>query len=336
MTDKAEGKGFGLNRWLVVLLLVVGVFLTSRFVPITPHIQLPGEPITDILFTLPVLGPFYFTNTLLATLLVDLVLFAMAFAVVRSMGDANTPPRGWANAFEAILGGLYNLVESTAGKWARTIFPWVATAILLILTANWLRILPIFETIGWIHEAHEGGYEARQLVPGVEYIVAEEAQDGHGYEIIPFLRGSSTDLNFTLALALTTIVMVQILGVRANGGKYFTRFFAFGPFAGMWTKRKLGPFEVIMPFINIFVGILELISEFAKIVSFSFRLLGAIFGGAILFAVITTLVPMVSFGIMFLELFVGAIQALVFGMLTLVFATVATMFHGDEEHGEAH
>jgi F-type H+-transporting ATPase subunit a len=336
VTDKAEGKGFGLNRWIVVLLLVVGIFLTGRFAPITPHIQLPGEPITDTLFTIPGVGPFYLTNTILATLLVDLVLFAMAFAVVRSMGDANTPSRGWANAFETIIGGLYNLVESTAGKWARTIFPWVATAILLILTANWLRILPIFETIGWIHEAHEGGYEARQLVPGVDYIIAEEASDGHGYEIIPFFRGSSTDLNFTLALALTTIIMVQILGVRANGAKYFSRFFAFGPFAGMWSRRKLGPFDVIMPFINIFVGILELISELAKIVSFSFRLLGAIFGGAILFAVITTLVPMVSFGIMFLELFIGAIQALVFGMLTLVFATVATMFHGDEEHGEAH
>lgn len=336
MTDKAEGKGFGLNRWIVVLLLVVGIILAGWFAPITPHIQLPGEPITDVLFTIPGLGPFYLTNTILATLLVDLVLFAMAFAVVRSMGDANTPPRGWANAFEAIIGGLYNLVESTAGKWARTIFTWVATAILLILTANWLRILPIFETIGWMHEAHEGGYEARQLIPGVEYIVAEEPHDGHGYEIIPFFRGSSTDLNFTLALALTTIVMVQILGVRANGAKYFSRFFAFGPFVGMWSRRKLGPFDVIMPFINIFVGILELISEIAKIVSFSFRLLGAIFGGAILFAVITTLVPAVSFGIMFLELFVGAIQALVFGMLTLVFATVATMFHGDEEHGEAH
>jgi F-type H+-transporting ATPase subunit a len=335
VTDKAERRGFGLNRWIVVLLLVVGAVLAGRFAPITPHIQLPGEPITDVLFTIPGVGPFFLTNTILATLLVDLVLFLMAFAVVRSMGDANTPPRGWANAFEAIVGGLYNLVESTAGKWARTIFPWVATSILLILTANWLRILPIFETIGWLHEAHEGGYAARQLVPGIEYIVAEEATD-HGYEIIPFFRGSSTDLNFTLALALTTIVMVQILGVRANGAKYFSRFFAFGPFAGMWSRRKLGPFDVIMPFINIFVGILELISELAKIVSFSFRLLGAIFGGAILFAVITTLVPMVSFGIMFLELFVGAIQALVFGMLTLVFATVATMFHGDEEHGEAH
>jgi F-type H+-transporting ATPase subunit a len=336
VTEKEEAKGFGLNRWLVVLLLVAGVFITGKFAPITPHIQLPGEPITDVLFTLPILGPFYLTNTLLATLLVDLVLFAIAFAVVRSMGDENSPPRGWANAFEAIVGALYNIVESTAGKWAKTIFPWVATSLLLILTANWLRILPIFETIGWMHEAHEGGYEARELIQGVEYIVAEEAHDGHGYEIIPFFRGSSTDLNFTAALALTTIVMVQILGVRAHGASYFSKFLSFGSFFSMWRRKRLGPFDVIMPFINIFVGILELISEFAKIVSFSFRLLGAIFGGAILFAVITTLVPMVSFGIMFLELFVGAVQALVFGMLTLVFATVATISHGDEEHGEAH
>ena len=335
MTEK-EAKGFGLNRWLVVLLLVAGVVITGRIAPVTPHIQLPGEPITDVLFTIPGLGPFYLTNTLLATLLVDLILFAIAFGVVRSMGDENTPPRGWANAFEAIVGALYNIVESTAGKWAKTIFPWVATSLLLILTANWLRILPIFETIGWIHEAHEGGYEAKELFAGIQYIITEKAHDGHGYEIIPFFRGSSTDLNFTAALALTTIVMVQILGVRAHGLKYFSKFLSFGSFISMWSKKRLGPFDVITPFINIFVGILELISEVAKIISFSFRLLGAIFGGAILFAVITTLVPMVSFGIMFLELFVGAVQALVFGMLTLVFATVATMSHGGDEHGEAH
>jgi F-type H+-transporting ATPase subunit a len=336
VTEKEEAKGFGLNRWLVVLLLILGVYLTGKFAPITPHIQLPGEPITDVLFTLPVIGPFYLTNTLLATLLVDLVIFVIVFAVVRSMGDENSPPRGWANAFEMIVGALYNIVESTAGKWAKTIFPWVATSLLLILIANWMRLIPIFETIGWIHEAHDGGYEARELIQGVKYIVTEEAQDGHGYGIIPFLRGSSTDLNFTLSLALTTIVMVQIVGVRAHGLKYFSKFLSFGSFFSMWGRKRLGPFDVIMPFINIFVGILELISEIAKIVSFSFRLLGAIFGGAILFAVITTLVPMVSFGIMFLELFVGAVQALVFGMLTLVFATVATISHGGEEHGEAH
>jgi hypothetical protein len=102
VTDKVEGKGFGLNRWIVVLLLVVGIISRRQVCAHHPHIQLPGEPITMSCSRIPGLGPFYLTNTILATLLVDLVLFAMAFAVVRSMGDANTPSRGWANAFEAI------------------------------------------------------------------------------------------------------------------------------------------------------------------------------------------------------------------------------------------
>jgi F0F1-type ATP synthase membrane subunit a len=85
-----------------------------------------------------------------------------------------------------------------------------------------------------------GGTKLASLSRAWNISLLKRPSDGHGYEIIPFFRGSSTDLNFTLALALTTIIMVQILGVRANGAKYFSRFFAFGPFAGMWSRRKLG------------------------------------------------------------------------------------------------
>jgi F-type H+-transporting ATPase subunit a len=92
-----------------------------------------------------------------------------------------------------------------------------------------------------------------------------------------------------------------------------------------------------MPFIDIFVGILELVAEIAKIISFSFRLLGAMFGGAILFGVIATLMPPFAFGVYFLEIFFGVIQALVFGVLALVFMTVAIQSHGHgDEHAEAH
>jgi len=106
----------------------------------------------------------------------------------------------------------------------------------------------------------------------------------------------------------------------------------------MWTRKDLGPFDVMNPFIDIFAGILETISEFAKIISFSFRLLGAMFGGAVLTIVIGSLLPFGHFGVLFLEIFFGFVQALVFGMLTMVFMAVATQSHGhgDEEHAEAH
>jgi F-type H+-transporting ATPase subunit a len=127
--------------------------------------------------------------------------------------------------------------------------------------------------------------------------------------------------------------MVQVFGVRANGGRYFSKFFNLGPFIRIWSTKKLGVFEILMPFIDIFVGILELISEIAKIISFSFRLLGSIFGGSVLVAIIGLLLPAAVFALYFLEMFIGTIQALVFGVLALLFMTLAIQPpHGGEEH----
>ena len=107
----------------------------------------------------------------------------------------------------------------------------------------------------------------------------------------------------------------------------------------MLFREKLGPFELIFPFTDIFVGLLELMAEFAKIISFSFRLFGNIFAGSVLLFVMGSLIPVVvQSGFLFLELLVGVIQALVFGLLTLVFMTMATMSHDEheDEHGTAH
>jgi F-type H+-transporting ATPase subunit a len=89
-----------------------------------------------------------------------------------------------------------------------------------------------------------------------------------------------------------------------------------------------------MPFLDLFVGFLELIAEFAKILSFAFRLFGNVFAGAVLLFVLGTLVPFLQFGIVLFELFIGAIQAFVFAMLTLVFMSMATVSHAG--HDEAH
>lgn len=351
MTTNDENKGTGFTRWWIVLLIVLAVVIPGYLAPIKPPVQLPGEIITGPFFNF--LGQdFYLTNTLLTTGIVYLILFFIAFLVRRGLGDEKTPSRGLALAFEAIIEAIYNLVESTAGsKWARQMFPWVATIILVVLTSNYTKLLPGIETIGVLHEVHGGheGYAAANLIPGVSYIYKAEkaaedthaedthAEDEHaaaGYNIIPFFRGPSTDLNFTAAIAITAMFMVQYFGFKANGLGYLSKFFNFGGFLKIWTTKKVGPFDVIMPFIDIFVGLLELIAEIAKIVSFSFRLLGALFGGAILLGVIGTLMPAAQFGVLFLELFVGLVQSLVFGVLALVFMTVATQSHGhgDEEH----
>jgi F-type H+-transporting ATPase subunit a len=94
------------------------------------------------------------------------------------------------------------------------------------------------------------------------------------------------------------------------------------------------PFFGAMDFL---VGLLEIISEFAKILSFTFRLFGNMFAGVVLVAVVASLLGKISIlpsMIMMFELFVGVIQAFVFGMLTMVFMAMATQGHGDEEHAE--
>ncbi len=102
-------------------------------------------------------------------------------------------------------------------------------------------------------------------------------------QVVPFLRGSATDLNFTIALAVIAVLMTQVYGVMALGPGYFGKFFQFGRLVNG------GIFGVI----DFGVGILELILEFAKILSFSFRLFGNVFGGAALLAIIGSLLPVV-------------------------------------------
>jgi F-type H+-transporting ATPase subunit a len=115
--------------------------------------------------------------------------------------------------------------------------------------------------------------------------------------------------------------------VRALGGSYFNKFFNVG---GLFSRPIFGV-------IDFAVGILEIISEVSKILSFSFRLFGNIFAGSVLLFVIGFLVPVFAQSIfLMLEFFVGLIQAVVFGMLTMVFMAQATAGHGDHEGHEAH
>jgi F-type H+-transporting ATPase subunit a len=149
-----------------------------------------------------------------------------------------------------------------------------------------------------------------------------------GYVLAPFFRGISVDLNFTVALALIAVVMIQVIGFRAQGWGYLSKFFN--------TRRMFKvPFFGAMDFL---VGLLELISELSKILSFAFRLFGNMFAGIVLVAIVAGLLGKFSIMpamIMMFELFVGVIQAFVFGMLTMVFMAQATQGHG-EEHAEAH
>ena len=193
-----------------------------------------------------------------------------------------------------------------------------------------------------IHAAEE---EAHHIFEDVEHTVEEannqalrrsfflvnprpnaegENPEGAIWSIVPFFRPAATDLNFTLAIAIISVIMTQYYGMRAQGYKYWVKFFPFWPF-----DRKRGDKIAKNPLslMDIGVGILEFISEIFKIVSFAFRILGNIFAGMVLLFVIASLLPVANLAFYFLEFGVGALQALVFALLTLTFMSGATHSH---------
>ena len=237
----------------------------------------------EILFYI---GSFPVTNTVVVTLAVSLIIIA---ASVILKNRISLVPRGFQNIIESVLEALLNLVDSVTQdrKQTKKFFPLVATVFIFVILSNWVEVLPGLGTIG-VYGEHHG----------------EKA-------LIPFIRSGSADLNLTLAIALVSVIGTQILGIAAIGAAKYAKKFFVSPL------RK--PYVV-----GTFVGILELVSETAKIISFSFRLFGNIFAGEVLLLVMLFLAPyFVPLPFLFLELFVGFVQALVFAMLTLVFLKMA-------------
>ena len=302
--------------------------------------SLSGQPIFSN-------GPSWLTNTLLTTLIVDAILLILALLTRFRMKEV---PSGVQNFMEWAVEMLYGMAESVAGKNAGKFFPYAATIFLLVILSNWSGLIPGVGSIGFYHtvpapaegeptqEEHPatptptgfrwdgqlamaGGNLILAAPESIQAAPAAAEEEGHE-EFVPWFRAPSSDLNMTFALAICTMVTVQIWGVRFLGGSYFRKFFTFS-----------GP-NTFMKAISTFVGILELISEFARILSFGFRLFGNIFAGEIVLATMAFLfaflLPVPFYA---LEVFVGFVQALVFMMLTLVFFQMASVSHsGHDEH----
>jgi F-type H+-transporting ATPase subunit a len=145
---------------------------------------------------------------------------------------------------------------------------------------------------------------------------------GHGNIFVPYLRAPAADLNVTLAFAVVAGVMIEFFGFQALGIGYLGKFF-------------INPFKE--GFLQTIIGLLELLGEFTRVVSFAFRIFGNIFGGEVVLAVMAYLfaylLPLPFYG---LEVFVAFIQAVIFAILTLIFSSIAVQSHGghaDEGHG---
>ena len=299
------------NITIGVLVLVVASFFLK--VP-EPHVSLAAEPLLQN-------GPDWFTNALFSTILVDIVIIIVAIIGRASLKEI---PSGFGNFVEFSIESLYNLTESVAGKNARRFFPIAATIFIFVIFSNYVDVLPGVGSIGVWHEPEgEHALVVEQPMASLDggLVLASDAAAPAAEEgerlFVSFLRPPSADLNVTLALAIIVMVMVQYYGASALGLKYFKKFFNFGG------KGFMGAIFAV-------VGILELISEIAKVISFSFRLFGNIFAGEVLLAVMAFLfaflLPVPFFG---LEFFVGFIQALVFMMLAVAFFSTAMIGHDD-------
>ncbi len=315
---------------IVVALVVIVVGNIILPVP-RAAIEVAAEPIFHI-------GPFVVTNAFFTSVLISIGVLLVSFIIGRSLKEK---PGGLQNVAEMLIEALDGLVSSTAPKkWNATFFPIVATIFIWLLFANYTSLFtPLFGSFGFVHSTEHGGQpvESITLITGdAEHLTPlhevdkggdEGGEEHHGEAeaiIVPIFRAPSSDLNLTFALAISVMVLVQVFGLRERGFKYIGHFIRLDGFS----KKGFG-----MGLIDFFLGLVELISEIAKVLSFSFRLFGNIFAGEVLMIVIISLVSLLVLVLIFgLEIFVGTIQAFVFFILALVFFSIATAHHGEEEH----
>ena len=246
------------------------------------HISISAQPLFEVL-GIPITNA-VFTGAV-GSLIVVALLSYVAFKVRRGSHNRFTGLVQW--VFEGLINQISMVIPDR--RVARAITPLAVTIFFVVLIQYWLSVLPGPESITW-----------------------------NG---VPVLRSLAADLNFTLALAVITIVTVQMyaikhLGVFANAGRYFRN-----PI-----KDPIGAFE----------GALELVGEASRGAALALRLFGNAFAGEVLLVIIAVLTSYFASVVlpffMAFELFIGFIQAYVFFMLALIFTALAVSHNDSDEH----
>jgi len=269
---------------------------------------------------------FPITNSVVGTLLTSVTLIILAFVVYKNLNSER--PGMFQTFIEATISFLYELTDSVSEKHAKEFFPLITTMFLFVIVSNWYGLVPGISAFSINHEEpmnkvhttevlHEEDAGAEDInAAEVEKSYTESGVDDHAINAeehvssTPIFRAATADLNTTLALALISVIAIQYYAIKHLGiGLHLKKFFDFS-----------SP-------IAFYVGILELVSEVSKIVSFAFRLFGNIFAGEVLLAVIGMIPLIIPLPFLGLEIFVGFIQATVFAVLTLVFLSMAVEKH---------
>jgi F-type H+-transporting ATPase subunit a len=280
--------------------LIPGLHLPAWMSVPRPEPSLPAETIFHIL-------GFPVTNTIIATWLTMLVLVIMAVAVSRRV---KIIPGRLQSIFEGVLGWVFDLCASIAGeKDGRKFFPLVATIFLFVIVNALLALLPGFNSL-IVHE---------------------------GDAAIPVLRGANTDINTTFGLAIVAFLVFEYFGWRRLGLHYAKKFIVLGDvghgFKQIFKGNMQGGMTIFSGAMVAIAGLLEGLSDFIRIISLTFRLLGNMIAGEIVILSFYFLAPFFVPNIMYIfELLFGFIQALVFASLTMVYITLAVAPHEEADH----
>src|SRR3989339_1774179 len=250
------------------------------------------------------IGQLPVTNTMINVWLAIIIFLVIGIFIKTNLSFR---PGKFQNSFEYILELLMGYFDQVTGDRKKTLrfMPVVGSIFFFILLSNWLGLLPGTGSI----------------------------KVGHAM----LLRPANSDLNLTIVMALVAVVSSHLFGLVSVG--IFTHLNKFIQIGTLIKSIKKGPIAIFTAIIEFGVGIIEIVSEFAKVVSLSLRLFGNVFAGEVLLTVMLGLAAyLLPIPFMFLEILVGVIQATVFAMLTLAYLTVATEEHGHEEgeHQPAH
>lgn len=261
-----------------------------------------AEPIYHI-------GSFTVTNALFTSWIVVAVLVVMSIIIRFKLKQI---PKGIQNVFEYVIEGAESLCDSVTNdrRITNKAFPIVFTIFLIVLLNNWMGILPL------------GGFGLIEI-------------GEHGKLFIPLIRSGTADINGTLPLAIMSVIGANLFGILSIGlWKTINKYVNLKALGSIFTTIRKDPMILMTAPIMFAVGFLELIGEFAKVASLSFRLFGNVFAGEVLLASMAAILAYaLPTPFLLLEVFIGVIQAFIFAILTLVYYTIASQDH-DEEHDE--
>jgi|SRR3989339_73575 len=256
------------------------------------EITLFAEPIFHI-------GNFPITNSLLTSWVAVFFIILLSLVIRKKTTKI---PSIFQSIVETVVEGALNMMDLVTNDRhkSRKVFPVVFTIFVFILVNNWLGLIPGIGSVSF-----------------------------NGQHL---LRGGTADLNTTLALGLFAVIAANIFGVMSVGfWEYFNKFINIKALLEIPKKIRKEPTIILVNPITFFVGLIEIISEIAKIASLSFRLFGNVFAGEVLLASIAAIMAWgLPLPFMFLEVIVGLIQALIFAILTLVYFTIASTSHESE------